>query len=111
VHCLLPTSINLSDMENTESGTGERGPTDSRSREVESTRREVASLEVDSAGVGAKVQWRGGEVDGVELQEEEEDALSGRRCANEPVKNERAEVVFEYILCFRYRFESSIMRQ
>jgi hypothetical protein len=55
-------------------------------------------------------------VDGVELQEEEEDALRGRRCANESVeresvKHERVEAFFEYILCFRYRPESSIVRQ
>ncbi len=100
-------------MENTESVTGARGPTDSRSREVESTRREVASLEVDSAGGGVKVQWRGGEVDGIELPEEEEDALRGRRCASESVKL-RSELEFflsEYILCLRYWPESSIVRQ
>ncbi len=51
-------------MENTESVTGARGPTDSRSREVESTRREVASLEVDSAGGGAKASSISGGVMG-----------------------------------------------
>ncbi len=36
-------------------------------------------------------------MDGDELSEEEEDALSGRRCMGEPVKNERDEtLIFPY---------------
>jgi hypothetical protein len=51
-------------MENTESVTGVRGSTDIRSREVESTRREVASLEMDSAEEGAKASSNSGGVIG-----------------------------------------------
>jgi hypothetical protein len=66
-------------MEDLEPAAGSRSSTDIRSREVESTRREVASLEMDSASHGAKVLWRGRQADGDELSEEEEDVLSGRR--------------------------------
>ncbi len=62
-------------------------------------------------GQSNEISDSGGEVDGVELQEEEEDALRGRRCASESVKRERVEAFFEYILCSRYRPESFTVRQ
>jgi hypothetical protein len=51
-------------MEDVETAAGSRSSTDIRSREVESTRREVASLEMDSASHGAKASGNIGGVMG-----------------------------------------------